>query len=109
MKKLLALFIVFSLAGCITGNPWQQFMTNTEHNFKGKDFTEVKKQLAEGGRQETTPASGYKLPNGNRQHEFDWGTRNYATCTLILEVENETNKIVLVGGKGGLYACHWGG
>jgi len=84
-------------------------MTNTEHNFNGKDFTEVKNQLAEGGRHETTPEAGYQLPNGNRQHEIDWGTRKKATCTLILEVENETNRIVSVGGKGGLYGCYWGG
>ncbi|MFD1217555.1 hypothetical protein [Microbulbifer celer] len=84
-------------------------MTNVEHNYKGKDFTEVKEYLAQGGRYETTPDTGYKLPNGNRQHEIDWGTRDGATCTLILEVENRTDKIVSVGGKGGLHACYWGG
>ncbi len=84
-------------------------MTNTEHHYGGKEFSEVKKQLGKGGRYETTPEPGYKLPNGNRQHEFNWGTINDSTCTLILEVESHTNKVVSVGGKGGLYACYWGG
>ena len=109
MKVILSLAIVIFLSGCITGNPWEQFMTNTEHNYNGKDFIEVKARLVQGGRYETTPESGYLLPNGNRQHEFDWGTRNGSTCILILEVENSTNRIVSVGGKGGLYACYWGG
>ena len=109
MKAFLTLLMLFSLASCITGNPWEQFMTNAEHNFTGKDFTEVKNRLAQGGRYETTPESGYKLPNGNRQHEIDWGTRKNSTCTLILEVENDSNRVVSVGGKGGLHACYWGG
>jgi len=101
-------FLATFLVAC-TGNPWQQFMINTVHRYQDKDFSEVKKDLEQGGRYETTPESGYDLPNGNRQHEFDWGTRNNQTCTLLLEVNNSTNTVVSVGGKGGLYACHWGG
>ena len=109
MKAYILIATLMLLSGCITGNPWAQFMTNIEHHYKGRDYSEAKEELAQGGRYEITPEGGYDLPNGNRQHEIDWGSRKGATCSLILEVDSQSGKIVSVGGKGGMYACQWGG
>lgn len=109
MKAYIFIATLMLLTGCITGNPWEQFMANVEHYYKGRDYSEAKEELALGGRYEITPEDGYELPNGNRQHEIDWGTRKGATGTLIMEVDSQPRKIVSAGGKGGMYACQWGG
>jgi len=117
MKILLVFIAMVFVSGCITGNPWQQFMHNSENRWKDKNYFEVREEMLSIGREEITPKEGYILPNGNRQHEFFWGERESrwsasnekVSCTLIFEVDTKRNAVVLVGAKGGLYACFWGG
>lgn len=116
MKALNILATVTLLTGCITGNPWQQFMLNSESSWKNKTFSVVTNELEKYGHKRITPEGGYALPNGNQQHEFLWRTYDKSwskdeksTCYIIFEVNPKTNKVVAVGGKGGTYACAWGG
>jgi len=108
MNKILATILLSVLvSGCITGNPWQQFLGNIQ-SFVGEDFQTLKKDLESGGRYEITKNGGYPLPNGNRQHEFWWGGLK-EKCILLIEVDSSSNKVVSVGGKGATKECQWGG
>jgi len=106
--KTISILVLFgSMYGC-AGNPWQQFLGNIQ-TFVGKDFQHLKNDLISGGRHEITEDGGYKLPNGNFQHEFWWGDRKGLRCILLIEESSTSNKVVVVGGKGDTTACQWGG
>jgi len=109
MNKLLMISLIFiNISGCITGNPWQQFLWNIQ-SFVGTDFESLKSQLKVGGRNEITTNGGYMLPNGNRQHEFSWGGQHNKNCILLIEEDAKTHRVVSVGGKGATTECQWGG
>lgn len=109
MKILLSLLCLFPLVACV-GNPYEQFLNNTQILYVGRDFDELKNNRKIFNLAHDEVFDELQPDVGNIQmHKFLWGSWRGGSCYLLVEVDKNSNKIIKVGAIGDLRACRWGG